>query len=479
MTCFLILAVVFCRSWQQSTALPLPSAATASFFPRRGGARCFHTPVPNNDVTSIVVPDTPPATTTNHFTTVAAFTEQCHVLVADSLKRFQGEAADGAYYSHVKEQMGDWINHARLDEVRQTLNDTCLRPTSKFAAYLAASPLPAASVVAQGDHFTLTLLFVPAAAEAAMPTHAPGTVVLYKSVLGTGELKGFNNQRVIQRDVVTPHRPGLLGTPVITRLGGPRRTLSAGAAGPATILELAFRPRDRDGGIAGEQSVVAAPGSLPTDAAAGTSAELASFTVLQPPQEAFHDLFEAYADMAARPADADADADDALFADGAGKYDIYERLQRRVGGLSVELGEIVRRVLVSRQVNPSVLRALGLSHVRGILLHGPPGTGKTLIAREIARALDAREPVLVNGPEIMDKYVGEAERNIRTLFQPAEEEWAARGAASELHVLIFDEFDAVAKVTPFFWCPCCPSLAVLGHTNVFLDAPTPPSVGGP
>jgi vesicle-fusing ATPase len=88
---------------------------------------------------------------------------------------------------------------------------------------------------------------------------------------------------------------------------------------------------------------------------------------------------------------------------------------------------------------------VGISHIKGILLYGPPGTGKTLIAREMAKALNSREPILINGPEIMDKYVGEAERNIRDLFKPAEEEWATRGAESELHVIIFDEFDSVAK----------------------------------
>ena len=88
---------------------------------------------------------------------------------------------------------------------------------------------------------------------------------------------------------------------------------------------------------------------------------------------------------------------------------------------------------------------IGISHIKGILLYGPPGTGKTLIAREMAKALNSREPILINGPEIMDKYVGEAEKNIRDLFKPAEEEWATRGQESELHVIIFDEFDSVAK----------------------------------
>ena len=56
---------------------------------------------------------------------------------------------------------------------------------------------------------------------------------------------------------------------------------------------------------------------------------------------------------------------------------------------------------------------LGSKHVRGILLHGPPGTGKTLMARQIGKMLNAREPRVVNGPEILSKYVGQSEENVR------------------------------------------------------------------
>jgi len=58
----------------------------------------------------------------------------------------------------------------------------------------------------------------------------------------------------------------------------------------------------------------------------------------------------------------------------------------------------------------------------GILLHGPPGTGKTLIARQIGKMLNAREPKIVNGPEILNKFVGQSEENIRKLFADAEKE---------------------------------------------------------
>jgi vesicle-fusing ATPase len=89
---------------------------------------------------------------------------------------------------------------------------------------------------------------------------------------------------------------------------------------------------------------------------------------------------------------------------------------------------------------PEVLSAFGVSHVRGILLHGPPGTGKTLLAREIAKLLNARNTKIVNGPDLIDRYVGESERKIRELFEEAEYEWRTAGEKSELHVIIFDEY---------------------------------------
>lgn len=73
-------------------------------------------------------------------------------------------------------------------------------------------------------------------------------------------------------------------------------------------------------------------------------------------------------------------------------------------------------------VNIRLFSFLGCKHVKGILLYGPPGCGKTLLARQIGKMLNAREPKVVNGPEILNKYVGESEANIRKLFADAEEE---------------------------------------------------------
>lgn len=59
--------------------------------------------------------------------------------------------------------------------------------------------------------------------------------------------------------------------------------------------------------------------------------------------------------------------------------------------------------------------------------------------------LNGKEPKIVNGPEILSKYVGASEENIRDLFKEAEEEYKRMGDASELHVVIFDEIDAICK----------------------------------
>lgn len=116
-----------------------------------------------------------------------------------------------------------------------------------------------------------------------------------------------------------------------------------------------------------------------------------------------------------------------------------------VGGLDTEFNAIFRRAFASRVFPPEIVEQLGCKHVKGILLYGPPGTGKTLMARQIGKMLNAREPKIVNGPQILDKYVGESEANIRRLFADAEEEEKRLGPNSGLHIIIFDEIDAICK----------------------------------
>ncbi|ADB63754.1 Adenosinetriphosphatase (plasmid) [Haloterrigena turkmenica DSM 5511] len=72
----------------------------------------------------------------------------------------------------------------------------------------------------------------------------------------------------------------------------------------------------------------------------------------------------------------------------------------------------------------------------GVLLHGPPGTGKTLLARALAGETDVNF-VRVDGPEIVDRYVGESEKAIREVFE--------RARQSAPSIVFFDEIDAITS----------------------------------
>jgi vesicle-fusing ATPase len=125
--------------------------------------------------------------------------------------------------------------------------------------------------------------------------------------------------------------------------------------------------------------------------------------------------------------------------------DDYNFEEIGIGGLDKELLCAFRRALSTRAMKPSVVEKLGIKHVKGLLLFGNPGTGKTLIARKIGSMITDKEPKVVNGPEIMNKYVGQSEENIRNLFDDARQDYDVNKENAKLHVIIFDEIDAICK----------------------------------
>ncbi|MEN4007487.1 MAG: CDC48 family AAA ATPase [Methanobacteriaceae archaeon] len=105
-----------------------------------------------------------------------------------------------------------------------------------------------------------------------------------------------------------------------------------------------------------------------------------------------------------------------------------------VGGLKHEISK-VREMIELPLRHPEIFDRLGIDPPRGVLLHGAPGTGKTLLAKAVASEGDSNF-VAINGPEVMSKYVGEAEKKIRDLFKEAEENAPT--------VIFIDEIDAIA-----------------------------------
>ena len=105
-----------------------------------------------------------------------------------------------------------------------------------------------------------------------------------------------------------------------------------------------------------------------------------------------------------------------------------------IGGLKREIQRI-REIIELPLRYPEVFERLGIDAPKGVLLHGPPGCGKTLIARAVAHETEANF-FSINGPEIIHKFYGESEANLRKIFEEA-----ARKAPS---IIFLDEIDAIA-----------------------------------
>ncbi|KAB1909948.1 ATP-binding protein [Micromonospora sp. AMSO1212t] len=105
----------------------------------------------------------------------------------------------------------------------------------------------------------------------------------------------------------------------------------------------------------------------------------------------------------------------------------------QVGGLSDVVARF-REVAVSFR-HPAAMARWGARRPQGILMYGPPGTGKTMLARALANEVGA-DFVEIRTPEILDKYLGGSERNIKRIFREARR-------YRRPTVMLFDEFDSI------------------------------------
>ncbi|MFX1590389.1 MAG: CDC48 family AAA ATPase [Promethearchaeota archaeon] len=105
-----------------------------------------------------------------------------------------------------------------------------------------------------------------------------------------------------------------------------------------------------------------------------------------------------------------------------------------IGGLEDEIQKI-REMIELPIRHPELFKRIGIAPPKGVLLHGPPGTGKTLLARAVAYETEAHF-LTISGPEIMSKFYGQSEENLRKVFEDAKE-----NAPS---IIFIDELDSIA-----------------------------------
>jgi ribosome biogenesis ATPase len=104
-----------------------------------------------------------------------------------------------------------------------------------------------------------------------------------------------------------------------------------------------------------------------------------------------------------------------------------------IGGLE-SLREELNLSIVRAIRYPEIYKQIGIKAAVGVLLYGPPGCGKTLLAKAVAN--ESRSNFIsIKGPELLNKYVGESERAVRSVFQRARD--------SAPCIIFFDEIDSL------------------------------------
>ena len=105
-----------------------------------------------------------------------------------------------------------------------------------------------------------------------------------------------------------------------------------------------------------------------------------------------------------------------------------------IGGLE-ELKMQLKEAVELPLKNPQAFARLGIKPPKGILMYGPPGCGKTLLAKAVAKESEANF-ILVKGPELLNKFVGESEKGVRKVFERARQVAPC--------IIFFDEIDSIA-----------------------------------
>jgi len=112
----------------------------------------------------------------------------------------------------------------------------------------------------------------------------------------------------------------------------------------------------------------------------------------------------------------------------------YKVSYEDIGGLEEEIQRI-REMIELPIRHPELFKRIGINPPKGVLLHGPPGTGKTLLARAVASETDAHF-LTISGPEIMSKFYGQSEENLRKVFDEARDKAPS--------IIFIDELDSIA-----------------------------------
>ena len=264
--------------------------------------------------------------------------------------------------------MGTWIDEVEYESLSR-LVQTLSISNDAISGYHSDKVPFRISCMHWNQSFQINLINIRNRSQLPPRQHAPGTLLLYKQLAGESLITASNSIRVLQEDYL---KADLKGTDpeYLRRIGGPCRVIQSVNHSSSHLLEICVYPP----GYESEKL----PSSLSDNCLANQesahsfvndtlSYEQASTLLIEKPK--VNELISA----------------EVFSYDDIGLLNLT--FNRNIGGLSSEISTLLRRVLLSRSLSPSLLTALGISPVKGVLLYGKPGSGKVRISRTLMRLI--------------------------------------------------------------------------------------------
>jgi len=283
-----------------------------------------------------------------------------------------------------KPQMGSWMDEQDRTQTLQLLEDTIMASESILAKFIMECPTPLIIDIIPSNStnslYSITFFHMPPYGNIPSRQHIAGTILFYKALYGSGTLKASIKDRIIAEDQfkgsyknsisLTNNDESIPKGTILTRIGGPTRTFEY----QSTAIDLVDSTPTPSGYL--EICLFPPEGSTDNIINQLVQSEDNHITRLDPPNDQLLSLFYSHKQRQSKLEKISSNTKniDLAIEDKSRKYgDVKKKLTQKIGGLDEEINEIVRRLLASRRLPPTILQSLGLQHVRGMLLWGPPG----------------------------------------------------------------------------------------------------------